>query len=476
MADRPFSLRGRLLRLLMVPLLTLFVISAFISYVFAVHFSNSVYDAWLYDSASSLEVALTRTAHGPRLDLSGATEDVFRWDIEDLTYYQVVGPHSGVLGGRRVMPGVPADARRYNNAWVYNATLDKRRVRVVALDVSPAAFGEPLRIYVGETTGKRENLARQVLAGILLSEVLLISVAGLTIWNGIRWSLRPLQTLAAEVAAKDDQHLTPVASRDAPSEVEPLMRALNTLLIRVDTVLAGQRRFVADAAHQLRTPVTALKMSIEQALGTRTFEEVQPVLVECRRAVDRMARLTNQLLVLARSGPEALEAMPMQRINLVQLVQETGARWVPRALAKRIDLSLQPEAQTIEIFGRADLLGELVDNLLDNAIQYHPGGGCVWIRLRARPAPELIVEDDGPGIPAELRAEVVKRFRRGPNTARSGGSGLGLAIVEEIVAIHHGQVRLDAPDDHPGLRVSIVFPALSGGATSLTPPTGPVSV
>jgi two-component system sensor histidine kinase TctE len=453
-----FSLRQRLLWLLLLPSLVLFALSGAASYIFALHYANAVYDDWLYDSANSLALEVQRSASGATLDLSESAKRLFEWDAIDKTYFAVTGSASGVLGGRSDFPPVPARAHRLRGARVYDARIDGLAVRAVALELGRGVYGESVAVQVAESTNKRRALAREVLIGTLLPQALLIVVAGLLIWLGVQRGLEPLGRIARRIGERSSSRLQPIADEGVPQEVQPLTHALNDLLQRLEAALISQRRFIADAAHQLRTPLTALKLHIEQARQETTLEAVQPILEQLAISAARAARLSNQLLSLARTEPEALDALAMERLDLCELARDVGADWVPRALDRHIELSFNAALPRIEVRGDATLLREALNNLLDNAVKYHPGDGAIAISVEAEPTPAIEILDDGPGIARELRDKVFTRFHRGDRSAEVQGSGLGLAIVQGIAQAHGGRVSLREGLDGRGLAVRFELP------------------
>jgi two-component system sensor histidine kinase TctE len=253
--------------------------------------------------------------------------------------------------------------------------------------------------------------------------------------------------------------LQPVADESVPKEVLPLTRALNDLLYWLRTAREAQRKFIADAAHQLRTPLTSLKLSIENILSEDAQGSSRGALLKLRESVEQTTRLSNQLLVLARTEHGAANRQLFRQIDLVSLARETGAEWVPRALERNIDLSFHCAQESVAVSGDQTLLREAIRNLLDNAIKYHSGNGRVVLSIESGQPIRLLVEDDGPGIPVPLREAVFSRFRRG-DKADGGGAGLGLAIVKEIASLHNGEVHLDNGLNGRGLRVLLTFPDL----------------
>ena len=462
------SLRRRFLRLLLAPLLVLFAIGGGACYAFALYYANTVYDGWLFDSAKSLALVVERTDQGVILDLPQSAVRLFVWDVADTTYYQVSGSRSGFIAGSSDFPAMPkqaGDAVDYQGAHLFNGLIDGNVVRVATLQLPADRFGEIVTVQVAETQNKRRKLAREILASVLLPQIVLISAAALMLWFGIRGGLAPLGTLAERLQAQDHRRPQPIAVDDVPLEVQPLALALNDLLTRLDSALAAQRRFVADAAHQLRTPLTSLRLNMEQALldagrdGAHdgANRSVVPLLRECARAVERVTRLSNQLLLLARAEPDAIATTPFERVDLAALAREVGAEWVPRALRRNIDISLAVPGQAVTVSGNSLLLAEALNNLIDNAIKYHPGAGHISIEVVAQPRPGVRVIDDGAGIPAPLREQVLKRFYR-VDRGGGDGSGLGLAIVQEIVRSHGGTLSLGEGPDGRGLSANIELP------------------
>lgn len=458
------SLRRRFLRLLLAPLVVLFGIGGMACYAFAVHYANTVYDGWLFDSVKSLALVVERTDRGVTLDLPQSALRLFVWDVADTTYYRVIGSHSGFIAGRRDFPAMPQDVAGlvdYQGAGLFNGVIDGEPVRVASLQLPLDQFGESVTVQVAETQNKRRKLAREVLASVLLPQVVLIGAAALILWFGIHRGLAPLGSLAERLQAQDARRLQPLPGDGVPLEVQPLAAALNDLLVRLDAAQAAQRRFVADSAHQLRTPLTSLKLNMEQALqdaeaGTG-LDAVIPMLRECARAVERVTRLSNQLLLLARAEPDAMANTPFERLDLAALARSVGAEWVPRALKRNIDISLAVPGQQVPVSGNPVLLAEALNNLLDNAIKYHPGNGRISVEVRAQPHPSVCIADDGRGIPPALREQALKRFFR-VDRSGSEGSGLGLAIVQEIVRAHGGTLTLGEGLEGRGLGTLIVFP------------------
>ncbi len=466
------SLRSRLLRRLLPPLLALFAVSGTLSYLVARYHANEVHDRWLVDSAEALAQRVTLSRGAPALDLPEAARQILQFDSADTTWFEVVGPRSGHVAGNPGVPAAPvgpgADVERLRTASLYPGWISGARVRVASVPVELPGAGETVEVRVAETLRKRQALATELLLEVLLPQLVLVVVAGVVIWFTLEKLLAPVGEVARALEAQTHHSLEPVDDRALPSEMAPLTHAMNGLLLRLQDALAAQRHFVADAAHQLRTPLTALKLHADEAARETDPARLAPLLDELRRAADRAVRLSNQLLTLARAEPSARVAEP-RRFELRAAVFEAAGRWVPGALAADVDLGFvggpAEGGPPIEVLGDPDLLAEAIHNLIDNALKHGGEGRHVTVSVEAQadgPARVRVV-DDGPGIAAADRGRVLERFHRGARTAGEAadtrvGTGLGLAIVAEIVRGHDGEVRIDDGPAGRGTAVTIVLP------------------
>ena len=441
------------------PLAVLFLIAGVAGASLAQYFADSVYDGWLFDSVSSLALEVERQGDGAFVDMPPQTQRLFEWDAADKTYFRITAAKQGILVGRRDLPGVSGDVDSYQNAELYDGELDGEPVRIAALTLPAITYGEAVRVEVAETTRKRRSLARTILLATLIPQLVLIIVASVAIRRAVRAGLSPLGSIAARLQARTDRELAPISEEGVPEEVQPMTRALNDLLARLQHAVAVQRRFVADAAHQLRTPLTAIKLQTEQAKRECRDEELRPYLDTLARSTDRAARLSNQLLALARAEPESRQKRPFNPVDLLQIAQQTGAEWVPKAIAADIEMqfSAGPEHESVWVNGDRDLLCDALANLLHNAIKYGRRGGRIEVRVLERPLPTVLIEDDGPGIPAAQRVKMLDRFVRGSD---GEGSGLGLSIALEIAQLHRGDLTLDEVRNGTGLSVRLTLPAM----------------
>ena len=312
---------------------------------------------------------------------------------------------------------------------------------------------------------------------VLLPNFILIGLAGFAVNWAVKRALRPLLALREEVEHRSPRDLTALDVQSSPDEVRPLVRSLNQLFGLVNAQADSQRRFVADAAHQLRTPLAGLQSQVEawaEAANAGRLELGAEQVHKLRDATRRTSQLANQLLALSRADARTLHAQPLQRVDLKALCETLLEQFLDAATARRIDLGL--DARSVHVMGQQWLLRELLGNLVDNAVKYTPEGGSVTIRCGVMPAddprnsgfgalngleeggaPFLEVEDDGIGIPVAERGRVLERFYRSPGT-EGEGNGLGLAIADEIAHTHRSHLRLDAGGQGRGLRVTLVFP------------------
>jgi two-component system sensor histidine kinase TctE len=461
------SLRQRLTYWLLGPLLLLVTAGTFVSYRIALNAANKAYDSALLDPALAIAIHLRRVGSRLDLDLPPIAIEALRVDTEDRVYYAVLGP-----GGEQLIAGTarlpaPPDILRPGEHTFYDARLEGERVRVAARAV-PVDNGEVAIVEVAETLIKRDKLVLELLVASALPQLLIAFAAVALLWLGIGQGLRPLDRLRDEIAARSPKDLRPVSERDKPREVRSLIGALNQLLSRLNAAIASQQRFIANAAHQLRTPLAGLKTHAELARREQSPSELKSLLDMIAGETQRTSHLVNQLLTLARAEPG--EAPSGQPVNLHEIVGRDVRDWVQRAVAGNIDLGFELEdAWTL---GEPLLLRELAANLVDNALAYTQGGGSVTVRTGVRGGESVLeVEDNGPGIPEAEREKVFERFYRIPAT-RGEGCGLGLSIVSEIAGRHNAKIDLGQPPAGAGTLVRVSFPKLAAQAV---PPALPVS-
>jgi two-component system sensor histidine kinase TctE len=367
-----------------------------------------------------------------------------------------------LISGTADLPAPPQPPRP-GAPVLYDTAVRGTPVRAAAIAVASPA-GETM-IVVAETLKKREAMARQALLASTLPEVLVALFAVLVVWFGVRRGLAPLELLRAEIGARSHRDLRPVDESHAPAEVRPLVGELNDLLARLRATLDAQGRFIADAAHQLRTPLAALQAQLEAARRETGRAEREAALERLDAATRRTARLASQLLTLARVEPSG-ETMAEESTDLAAVAGTHVDEWLQRADARRIDLGF--DLAPAHVRGHPALLGELATNLIENALAYTAANGTVTVRTGEGAGTAFLeVEDDGPGIPPAERARVFERFYRIQGSP-PGGSGLGLAIVREIAQRHGAVVDIDGGAGGRGTRVRARFP-IDANAPSAAP-------
>ena len=439
------SLRAHLLRLLLPPIAALLAVGAVVAYYPSIEPATQAYDQALVDIGLAVGSHVRVGQNEYRFDLPAAVEQVLRTDRFDSIYYRVISPAGLEIAGDAELPAPPGDAIAHNTR--YNG----KKVRVVS--VQAPCGRSACTVLVGETMVKREQLARDLLLQSLFPDFLIALATLIIVWFGVKRGLQPLARLSDEIKARSAGDLRPIDAAGAPAEARPLVRALNDLLEEVSAASQKEQRFLADAAHQLRTPLAGLQAHTELALAQPMPEACRAQLEQVHRATIRTARLANQLLALARAEPGARSVSA--KVDLKGIAGGEADAWLRQSLARDIDLGFELESAPVD--GDALLLREALSNLVHNALEYSSRGGRVTVRTgRVNGHAFLEVEDDGPGIAREERARVLERFYRVPGTPGTG-SGLGLAIVREIAASHAAAMFIK-DGSAGGCRVGITFP------------------
>ncbi|MDE2148655.1 MAG: two-component sensor histidine kinase [Gammaproteobacteria bacterium] len=432
------SIRRRLLAVLLPGIAALLLAAAAGVYAELADEIDELYDAQLQQAAYAL----------PRLELAQPTSPIDRDAKDDDSPLHRLVVEVRDLGSDRPLYRSRARALLPVNparGWSTIA-VDGQRWRLYAVDLGDR------RIEVAQPLAVRREAAGAITARLLLPLTAALPLAGFVLWLGIGRGLRPLTELSAQIRARSPQSLKPVALAGLPAELRPMADALNGLLERLAAALTAQRRFVADAAHELLTPLTALRLQQELLTRTVQTEQRDAAAADLAAGIERAIHLAQQLLALARRAPGA-GAAPHTPLDLAALIHAVSRRLKPRADARQ--QSLQLELAPATVTGDADALTGLLENLLDNAIKYTPAGGTIRLRLCLEDgAVELTVDDSGPGIPPDRHARVFDRFYRIPGNEATG-SGLGLAIVREIAAAHGAGISLDSPGALGGLTVRL---------------------
>ena len=455
------TLRRQVLAWLCGPLVVLWSVSSVIDYDIANRFVNLAYDRSLLESALDIGRQVKVLHERIYVDLPEIAVQMLQSRESGRLYYLVTGPRNEYITGEPDLPPAPDPFSGRVN--YYDETYLGRPVRIVMLQL-PLETGKNdgmVTVQVAENRAARNEFARQILLRMILPQALLILVTALTLWYAVARGLAPLGALRREIENRSHRDLSALPEQQAPQEVRPLIHAMNELLERLSLALAAQQRFIADAAHQLRTPIAGLKTQTELALRQTPPGDAQVTLRQLRSAAEQTTRLVNQLLSLARAEPPIGRIQETRVIDLRDLAREATSDWVPRAIERNVDLGFDADSQRAEVEGDPFLLREMLNNLLDNAIRYTQPGGQVTVRVgRTVRGPQVVIEDNGPGIPEAERARVFERFYRVLGTGAEG-CGLGLAIVSEIAQSHGAEVGLAPGPGGAGTVVTISFPALA---------------
>ena len=454
------TLRSRLLFWISGPLIALWMISSLIDHDVATGFVNLNFDRALLDTALDLGRNVRESGNQLYLDLPQPVIEMLISGEQGRFYYRANGPDGEYITGDPDLPDSPPEAQE-DRVTYYDALFRNEPIRAVALrvPVRPGSGKGAILIQVAERSSLRADFARQIMLRMMLPQAVLVLLAALAVWFGVGIGLRALTSMRREIENRSHVDLSPINETGAPAEVQPLLRAMNDLLSRLSAALAAQQRFIADAAHQLRTPVAALKMQAELAVRQVRDGEAAATLQHLHTAADHAARLVGQLLTLARAEPGSHRSVMREPVALMSLARDVTREWVPRALTRSIDLGFDDASAAATISADPFLIHEMLNNLIDNAIQYTPAGGRVTVRIRLQEdRATLEVEDDGPGIPLDEREKVFERFYRMPGGAPEG-CGLGLAIVREIAQGHQATVAIQAGADGRGARMTVTFPS-----------------
>jgi two-component system sensor histidine kinase TctE len=455
MRNKQRSLKTEILLRLAVPLIFFIGIESVLSYFVTLHHADIAYDRWMLDSARSLAQEIKVRKGKVVVELPPAALEIFKWDETDKTYFKIISEDQGMLAGDRFVPEPFDMETNWTRPVLFDDEMYGEPVRVVSMQIIVAGTSEKVFVHVAETLNKRRNMMLDILLADLVPQMALVLLAGIYLVAGVRRGLQPLHTLANEIATRSPRDLRPIPEQHVFLEVRALTNTINDLLERLGHAIAAQQRFIANAAHQLRTPLAGLKLQVERALREPDLPAMKPALVQIQGCADRMSHLTTQLLVLAKSEPidGDLELRP---VDLCKLAKETCMDWVPKALQRHMELSFEGSKRAVYVRGDEVLLRELLANLLDNAICYGRDRGNITVKVESYPASCLSVEDDGPGMPEAEISRVFERFYRIPGSF-GDGCGLGLPIVKEIADLHKAQLELSRASATGGTLIELVF-------------------
>jgi two-component system sensor histidine kinase TctE len=450
------TLRKQLLKWVLIPMAILLLLNIILAYKFGHDSADRRHDRFLSDTSKIMLDQLRTNAGNVEFNLHSGALNMLTEDKKDQVYFSLRGWQQEYQFGSADLP-MPA-GKLGENPIYYMANYHGQQLRMMAaiLPESDVVTGRVV-VVLGKTLVLHHERAQEWMWRVLPSQLSLIVFAGVMVWWGVGRGLRPLIKLREEVTSRSSQDLSPLRENEVVAEIRPLIHGFNELMGRLDDSFEIQRRFVADAAHQLRTPLTGLKMQAELALSLDDVEEIRYSMQQICKAADHAAHLANQLLVLARSEPNAQNQTSMTVLDMAALARSSAAYWAPIALNKGIDLGFESIDDDYHISGFSLLLSEMLNNLIDNAIRYTPKGGQVTVRVARNEASIIIdVVDNGLGIAEHERERVFERFYRVLGTDQDG-CGLGLAIVREIAHRHNAEIRLLQADERCGTIARVSF-------------------
>jgi two-component system sensor histidine kinase TctE len=444
------TIRRRLLLMLLPALAILMLIGGLADYWVAVASTRNAYDHALANSAFAL-TATIRVENQRLRFFAPAAEGAF----DGNTLFAITGPAHELIAGTAQLPSVaPPSARAAGRAIFWDAAFQGQQWRIASVH-APTALGT-VQIEVAETTDRRAHTQQIMLVGKLLVDFAELDLTLLVIWIAVYYGLRPLDQLTRQVEQHSVRQLQRLDEAQVPAELRSVIVAFNRVLELLHDAAQAQQRFVADAAHQMRTPVAGLLAQLELLLQKPPTAAMAMQLSAVQRGIQQLARSANQLLSLARAEPVPASHDTLKTVPLKPLIEQAVGRYLDRADKAGIDLGV--DTVPVSVNGDGALLEDLLDNLIDNALKYTPQGGHVTVRCTEEGGvPCLEVEDDGPGIPESERARVRERFYRLPGSGGIG-CGLGLAIVDEIARVHGAAFSIGGGANGKGTRMRIRFP------------------
>jgi len=477
------SLFGEILDWMLAPLLLLWPMSIFLTYLVAQNIADRPYDRDLgvvvraIAQQASVDPAGGNGLPKVSLRMPAMATELLRADDADNVYFQVLGARGEFVAGDEGLPVPDEAASKIGELQFRDETMRDDAVRVAYMWVALAdsAEGAAMLVQVAETLEKRSRLANEIIKGVILPQFIILPLAVVLVWFALSRGIKPLNRLQQRIRKRESSDLSPIDERDVPDEVAPLVRAINELLGRLDQSIRTQKQFLADAAHQLKTPLAGLRMQAELAgreidAGASDPASLKKSLEQIAFSSQRAAHMVNQLLAMARAEDRE-QALRKTELNLAAIVKEAVRDFVPKAMDKRIDLGYEgPDDDAgVRLQGQPVLVREMVRNLVDNALQYTPAGGTVTARVVVDPFGQVVVlqvEDNGPGIAEAERELVFQPFYRPADTVIEG-SGLGLAIVRQVAEQHGAEISVAdaqpravavATGTGPGTLITVRFP------------------
>ncbi|NYT36938.1 sensor histidine kinase [Allopusillimonas soli] len=466
------SLLNKIIIWMFGPLFLLWTIGLVITYFIAQNIANAPYDRALTDHLRMLRHEVEQQSILNGLQLSASAITIMQGDQTHFIHWEIRDANGNSLGGNGNIPLPDNWTYEHNQIRLRNETLDGRSIRVAYVWGGRDATGMPFLTVVAQSNEMRATLQQEILTGMLTPQLIVLPLAALLAGLGLTQGLEPLNLLQERMRRRRANDTSPIKADLAPAEIVPLVAAMNSLLARLAAANQAQRRFVANAAHQLKTPLAGMRTQAELALRERNPEKMDASLKQLVRGSERATRLVNQMLALARAeSADTPGHRPMQDVDLNSLVENQTSAWVDAAIKKRIDLGVERAPRPALIDGDPLMLAEMLNNLIENAILYSPRGSAITVRVGGDAlSAYLEVQDSGPGIPAHEQEKVFDRFYRILGSDIDG-SGLGLSIVKEIADLHKAGIAFMTPTGKRGTSgtcIRISFNCIDGARRRLT--------
>lgn len=451
----PLSLRQRLILALLTPLIVILTVSSYFDYQLATKTANNAHDQALADNVFDLAAHIKKQDPSSKLDLTEEAEAMLRSNAPDSLYFSVSDPFGKVVAGDADLPQLSPP--KGDQVEFSNGAYDGAPVRIATHRITINA--QDYLITVMETTKKREQASARILTAMVIPNLAVILATMLAVIFGVRQGLLPLQQVEHDIAARSANDLHEIELAGNPAEIRPMLRRLNELFALLRESVEIQQRFIADAAHQLRTPLAGLQTQLDLASSEGAFNNNTERLQLIDEATTRLGHLLSQLLAYARAETKNGTKDKPEPVALDKLVENSASIFLDGALEKNIDLGF--DISPASTAGFAWMLQEALSNLIDNAIRYTPAGGIITVSCGEDHGQAfLAVDDSGPGIPDEHLKHVFERFFRIPGSP-GNGCGLGLAIVSEIAQLHNANIALSR-SELGGLCVRIQFTQHAG--------------
>ena len=437
------SLKQQLLIWVLIPLFLVLLISSIVSYYRALHFANLAYDRSLFRVALALADQVDVQGSRVVINLPEIAKDLLEYDKDDVIYYRISAPDGTLVLGENAL-AIPKLLPTAGNHFYYDFNIKNQPLRVVifSLPILNSSIKGNILVQVAETRSKREVMVKEIVEEMIIPQLLILLLAAGLIFIGIKHGLLPLQKLQDAINQRSHRDLSELATNDAPHEIQPLLISMNNLMGRVRGTMKLQQQFIADASHQMRTPIAGLQTQAELALREKDPQVIHSTLAHILSSASRLSHLLSRLLSMASVDPAAGREPRLNQLNLTTLATKVTSDFVHDARAKKIDLGLDIKTPEAKILGDDLMLREMLANLIDNAICYTPNKGIITVSVeKVADKITLSVTDNGIGIPLEERSQVFERFHRLRDN-EGNGCGLGLAIVKEIVLAHNAEIEI----------------------------------